>query len=366
MSLAYRNLFQDKVRLTLSIAGVALAAMLILLLNGFLNGLYRQVSSYLDHAPGPIVVAQDGVSNFLGVTSLLPSGTADAARRVSGVSQVVPVLSRMAILDLHGKRQPVFLVGYDPVIGGGPWRLAEGREPQTDDEMVFDSVLAQRYGTTLGDKINILGREFRVVGLSEGTTSWMTSFVFLRKTAAESLLLAPGATSFLLVAPSNGISPEELRGRLRGLPDTNVLLKSEIINNDSQLLISFFSTSVRLMVGIAFLVGILVVGLVIYTATVERQREYGVLKAIGIRNAKLYRVVITQALIAAGAGSLAGVGLAFSAAQLIMRVRPEYLVTFEPPTVGWALLAGLVMALVAALYPARAMAKLAPADVFRR
>jgi len=109
-------------------------------------------------------VAQDGVSNFLGTTSLLPPGTADAARKVSGVSQVVPILSRMTILDLQGKRQPVYLVGYDPEMGGGPWRLAEGREPQTDDQMVFDSVLAQRHSITLGDKINILGREFTVVG----------------------------------------------------------------------------------------------------------------------------------------------------------------------------------------------------------
>ncbi len=366
MSLAYRNLFQDKVRLALSIAGVALAAMLILLLNGFLNGLYRQVSSYLDRSPGSIVVAQDGISNFIGVTSLLPPGTADAARKVSGVSQVVPILSRMAILDLHGKRQPAFLVGYDPALGGGPWQLAEGREPQANDEVVFDSVLAQRHGITLGNNITILGREFTVVGLSEGTTSWMTSFVFLRKTAAESLLLAPGATSYLLVTPSAGIAPEELRNRLRDLPGTNVLLKNEIIDNDSRLLISFFSTAVRLMVGIAFLVGTLVVGLVIYTATIERQREYGVLKAIGIRNSKLYRVVTSQALIAAGAGSLAGVALAFGAAQLIMKLRPEYLITFEPLAVGLALVAGLIMALVAALYPARTMATLAPADVFRK
>jgi len=143
----------------------------------------------------------------------------------------------------------------------------------------------------------------------------MTSFLFVRKTDLESLLLAPGATSYLLVTPSNGIAPGELRDRLQGLPGTNALLKSEIIDNDSQLLISFFSTAVRLMAGIAFLVGILVVGLVIYTATLERQREYGVLKAIGIRNTKLYRVVTTQALIAAGAGSLAGVALAFGAAQ---------------------------------------------------
>jgi len=35
MSLAYRNLFQDKIRLALSMTGVALATVLILLLNGF-------------------------------------------------------------------------------------------------------------------------------------------------------------------------------------------------------------------------------------------------------------------------------------------------------------------------------------------
>ena len=35
------------------------------------------------------------------------------------------------------------------------------------------------------------------------------------------------------------------------------------------------------MIAIAFLVGTMVVGLVIYTATIERQREYGVLKAMG-------------------------------------------------------------------------------------
>jgi hypothetical protein len=51
MSLAYHNLFQDKVRSTLSIAGVGLAIMLILILNGFLLGVDRATANYLDHAP---------------------------------------------------------------------------------------------------------------------------------------------------------------------------------------------------------------------------------------------------------------------------------------------------------------------------
>ena len=72
--LAFRNLWQQKLRLALSIGGVALAMMLIVLLNGFLAGIYKQVTAYLDHTPADFVIAQEGVTNLLGATSLL-SGT---------------------------------------------------------------------------------------------------------------------------------------------------------------------------------------------------------------------------------------------------------------------------------------------------
>jgi hypothetical protein len=58
MSLTRRNLFQDKTRLALSIGGVGLAVTLILILKGFLAGMNRQITSYLDHSPGTIVVAE--------------------------------------------------------------------------------------------------------------------------------------------------------------------------------------------------------------------------------------------------------------------------------------------------------------------
>ena len=49
----------------------------------------------------------------------------------------------------------------------------------------------------------------------------------------------------------------------------------------------------------------MIVGLIIYTATVERQREYGVMKAIGAKNRVLYQVVLTQALFASISGASA-------------------------------------------------------------
>jgi len=366
MLLARRNLLQDKTRLALSIGGVALAVMLILLLNGFLAGMNRQITSYLTYSPGSLIVAQKGVSNLLGATSLLPPGTAKDVEAVDGVTKAIPILSQFVILDLHGKKQPAYLVGYDPERGGGPWEITAGREPESDSEVVLDRVLAQRHDLKTGDLFEIMGQDFTIVGLSDGMTSWMTSFFFIRKTAAERLLRAPGATSFLLVTPANGITPADLKARLDDLPGINAPTKDEMATNDLKLFAKVFSAPLRLMVGIAFLVGTMIVGLVIYTATVERQREYGVLKAIGASNRTLYRVVTAQALVASLGGSLTGVLMAYVVGQWIMSVRPQFLIVFVLRNVVWALLAGLGMTLAAALFPARTVAGLAPAEVFRK
>jgi putative ABC transport system permease protein len=106
--------------------------------------------------------------------------------------------------------------------------------------------------------------------------------------------------------------------------------------------------------------------MVIYSATIERQREYGVLKAMGAHNGVLYRTVVAQALVVASVGAFVGVGLAAGIAQLIMALWPQFMIVLEPAAIGWALLSGLVMALAAALIPVRAIAGLAPAEIFRR
>lgn len=366
MSLAWRNLLKDKTRLAMSVSGVALAVMLILLLGGFLAGMNQQITSYLDYSPGSIVVAQDGVGNLLGATSLLPAGILNRVENTERVEDAIPILSQFVILELHDKKQPAYLIGYDPAEGGGPWQIAEGREPEADDEVIFDRVLADRHDIELGDMFEIMGQDFTVVGLSDDTTSWMTSFFFMRKAAAERLLLAPGATSFVLVTVEAGASPSAVRDELSAIEGTQALLKSEVAANDVKLFAKVFSAPLRLMVGIAFLVGTMIVGLVIYTATVERQREYGVLKALGGRNSVLYGVVAAQALIVTALGSAVGVLAAYGAGALLMALRPQFLIVFDPIQIAQTSLIGLVMGLLAALFPARLLAGLAPAEVFRK
>ena len=366
MSLARRNLFQDKTRLALSIGGVALAVALILILKGFLAGMNRQITSYLDRSPGSIVVAEEDVVNLLGATSLLPEGIDQRAENIRDVEEVIPILSQFVILDLHGKKQPAYMVGYDPEQGGGPWELDSGRDPRAKREIVFDRVLAERHDLKLGDQVEVMGQDFTIVGMSSGTTSWMTSYFFVRKGDAENLLLAPGATSFLLLRTSEGADLDKILGRLNDFSGVNALTKRDMAANDLKLFAKVFSAPLKLMVGIAFLVGTMIVGLIIYTATVERQREYGVIKAIGAKNRFLYQVVLTQGLFASIAGSALGILLANGAAQWIMSARPQFLIVFDPVDSGQALLAGLGMALIASIFPTRVVARLAPAEVFRK
>ena len=365
--LAFHNLWQQKLRLALSVASVALATMLIILLNGFLAGVLRQVTAYLDHTPADYVVAEDGVANLMSATSLLPGGAADRARGVPDVAQVIPIVSRFVILDVHDQKVVAYMIGYEPEIGGGPWSLQAGRAPASDDEVVLDAVMAEQHDFMLGTTIEILDREFRVVGLSEGTNSWMAGFFFVQKRAAEKLLMASDAASFLLLTLRPDAETAAAEARLhRRLRQMDVLPTAVVKQNDVSLIAEVFAVPLRLMVAIAFAVGVAILSMVIYSATVERAREYGVLKAVGAHNGHLYRLVTYQALASAVLGMLLGIGLAWIAAQWIMSAAPRFAIAIVPRDVLRTALSGLIMGLLAAWLPAYQIGRLDPARVFRR
>ncbi|GIK53499.1 MAG: putative ABC transporter, permease protein [Planctomycetota bacterium] len=365
--LAFRNLWQQKIRLALSVAGVALALMLIILLNGFLSGIYAQVTAYLDNSPADLVIAQEGVTNLLSATSLLPAGVPDQVRSVPGVAGVTPIVSQFTIFDLHEEKVVAYMVGYEPGQGGGPWQMKDGRFPTSDDEVVLDWVMAANHSIQIGDMLDILDETFTVVGLSDDTNSWMASFFFVEKRAAERLLLTPDATSFVLLTLTPDADINTVTDRLnRRLSDVEIVPVETMRQNDLDLLVQVFAAPLQLMVTIAFAVGTAILGMVIYTATVERTREYGVLKAVGAKNYHLYWLVAQQGLVTAVLGALIGIGLAWLAAQTIMYNTPKFLIVLEPKRVLLMAGSGLLMGLLAALLPARLVARLDPAQVFRK
>ncbi len=200
-----------------------------------------------------------------------------------------------------------------------------------------------------------------VVGISDETATFMTSMVFVTHGASDAILRAPGTTSYVLAGTTR---PVEVRERLeaRGLA---VIESAELGENDVKLWTKVFGVPLRLMVGVAFAAGTLIITLTAYTSVIERRREYGIIKAIGADDRRLTSIVVRQTLALAALGMAAGGLLFFAGRALITWARPQFSVVLTAGSLARTLAAAIVMGLAAALIPARRVAAMDPASVYR-
>ncbi len=364
--LARRQLAAEPAKLVVSVAAVAAAVALVLLLTGLRRGMGEQVTIYLDRQ-APVLVGQQGARNFIGAASVLPDAVGARLARVPGVAAATPITEQFAMLRLHGRRVLSLLVGYDPGGAGGPWELAAGRAPAAPDELVLDRVLASEHRLEVGSALSFRGRTFRVVGLSRGTAGFMTPLAFATRASVNALNQRPGTATFFLVRPDSGVAATALAVRIeRAVPQVSALTRDRLAANDRDLFVGAFRGPLLAMVAIAVAVAILVVGLTVYGSTVERTREYATLKAVGLRGRALLRLVGAQSAGLALAGTAAGALLALGAARAVSALAPKYLVVVSPDSIGLMGATALLIALAAGLLPARHLVRLDPATAFRR
>ena len=363
---AWRQLAAERAKLVIVVIAVAASVTLVLLLSGLRRGMGEQVTLYIDHQP-PVLVGQAGARNFLSQTSVLPETLAGAIERVPGVAEATPISQQYAMLRLHGRPVLALLIGYDPGRSGGPWKLSSGHAPRGAGELVVDRVLAAEHGLRIGSILEYRGARLRIVGLSSGTSGFMTPLAFATRATTNALSRQRGTASFFLVAPDEGVYPQAVARRInRALPSVSAHTREEVAGNDRRLVVTPFSGPLLAMVAIAFTVAILVIGLAVYSSTAERSREYATLKALGLRQRALFGLVGTQAAVLALAGTALGIILALGAARGVAAFAPKYLIAISLRSVVAIAAGALVMALVAAFVPARFVARLDPSSAFRR
>jgi len=364
--IARRQLLSEPAKVVVALAAVAAAVTIVLLLSGLRRGMGEQVTVYLDHQP-PVLVGTAGARDFVAQTSILSEQTAVQVARVAGVADAAPITEGFAMLSLHGRRVLTLLVGYDPDRRGGPWRLAEGRRPDARNELVLDSVVADDHGLGVGSTLRFRGADLRIVGLSSGTSGFMTPLAFSTRETANALNELPNTATFLLVTPERGVAPVALARRIdSAVPGVSARLRDELAANDRDLFVGSFSGPLLAMVLIAASVAVLVIAITVYSSTRDRSREYATLKAIGLGHRALLRLVAVQAGALALFGTALGVALAAAAARGVGELAPKYLIVLSGADVGRMGLAALVFALVAGLLPARFLANLDPATALRR
>ena len=363
--LARRQLLAEPAKLVVAVLAVGAAVALVLLLSGLRRGIGDQVTVYLDHQP-PVLVGQAGARDFLSQTSVVPEGVAVDIATVPGVADAAPISAGYAMLSLHGRRVLTRLIGSDPGQRGGAWQLASGREPRRFGEIVVDHVVAAEHDLTVGSRIRYAGRALEVVGVSRGTSGFMTPLEFTTRATANALTQRPATAAFVLVAPKQGVDPQALARRINAaVPGVSAVLRDTLATRDRRLVVGAFSGPLMAMVTIAAVVAVMVIALTVYTSTRDRSREYATLKAVGLRGRGLLRLVGVQACVLALAGSALGVLLALAAARGVSAWAPKYLIVIAQADVAAMAAAALVFALVAGFVPLRYLARLDAAEAFR-
>lgn len=356
-----RLLLADRRRLVASVTGVGLALMLILLLGGLSAGIDERITVFEQRAGAALYVAQPGTTSFLGSTSVLPREVLDTVRATPGVGWAAPVRGFFTVPQLGEARVPAYVVGGEAGSPGGPWDLREGRGPQADDEVAVGQQFAARGSLAVGDEVSLFGRAFRIVGIAGDADMFMASFVFMTHAATDALLQSPTTTSFVLVGTDD---PQAVAPLLRDA-GLNVLTRAELERNDLALKGQAYDAGLRVVVMIAFLVGVLVIAMTVYSAVVERRRDYGIVRAVGATGWRLFRLVLGQSLALASFGLVAGGVFFVLGAAVLGQLRPQFAISLSTAAVVQVVVVTVLMGVIASTVPARRLATIEPASAFR-
>lgn len=372
--LAYRQLAAEPLRALLTACAVAAAIAVILVLRGFEQGLYVQLEQAVRARGAPLFVAQAGVSNFVAVRSSLPQLSRGRVEAVEGVAEAHPMTGFFVTYGPEGNRTPIYLLVHDKL--GGPAGIVEGGPIRAARDAVIDAGLASRYGLRPGDPLVISDFRFRVAGITRGQSAMLTPFVFIGYDGMIDLFLeseiAPDLStfpllSFLLVELVPGARAETVAQAIeRAVPEADAFTADQLAAHDVALGREIFSPIMGALIGLAYLIGILVVGLIVYAETITRRRAFGVMKALGFRLRDMLATVSAQTLMLLVLAWPLGLGAALAVASAIEVRAPVYRVyVLEPVGLAWAAVGVLAMALAGAALPLRVVARADPTIAFQ-
>jgi putative ABC transport system permease protein len=369
---ARKNLFSEKVRLAISVGGVALSVFLIGILLSLFRGWSQQVGDFVERVPADLWAVSDGTTDFIAAGSVLPDSVGNQLRIAPEVEVVSPLIVRP--MEMYKEGEPpdktfdIQLVGYDPTIGlGGPLEIVEGKRHPGPDEVIIDSETHDRYGVNINDRIVRGTRALTVAGIAKGGDFVYTQVAFVTlDTAINFLDMDPKLRTFFVVTLKDPSQAPALAERLEtATPGVKYVSGKEFADETRERILGNILPILIVVLIVAFVVGLAVAGLTIYTATVEKAREYGILKAEGFTNPFLYRVVFEQSMITGVLGFAVGAGFTLLIAPFAQDTVPQFVVFIRWQDILGIAGATLLMALIAAYIPVRRIASIDPVSVFK-
>jgi len=359
---ARKNLLAEKTRLLVAVGGVAFAVFLVIVIQAVYLEARKSFTAVIDDTPADVWVTQNGAFDMFHSRSSLPEELDMTVAQVPGVTSVHRMLGRqMAFQAPSGEARSYFMA-----IHPGDGATADGL-PGLDlppGQTAISDLASRQSGVGVGDRITLGGRQLLVVAAA-GERVGFRGIFYLNYADAQAIFDEPGRASYLVVSvadPSQAATvAQAIEERVSGVS----AFTQQQFADSSREEMSSFQPIVAVIMIIGFVVGGAVISLTIYTATVEKAREFGVMKAIGASGSQLYRIILSQSLTVGVLGFLVGTPLAIGASRLIERFVPEFGTLFQWQPIAAVLVGVLLVSLVAAYLPVRRIAGIDPALVFR-
>jgi lipoprotein-releasing system permease protein len=301
--------------------------------------------------------------------------------RIPGVIAVSPIVSGSAFITRGVATQSIALRGIDPErftrIIDVPASLVSGAFRVAGTEAVIGNKLAADLGVRVGDKIRIQtvdGRNdvFTISGIFDLQNQDVNErWVLVSLRSAQNLLDLSGGISAIEARVERIFDAETIAQQVA---QRTGLVADSWMKLNGQLLVGLKSQNSSSYMIQAFVVVAVALGIasVLVVWVVQKNREIGILRAVGTTRGQILRVFLIQGLLLGASGWVVGVGIGSTLSLIFasMATNPDGSPTF-PVNLSWQLFLGaLVMALGVGLFsamaPARRAANLDPAEAIHR
>lgn len=400
---AIRFLREGRLQTLFIIAGVALGVAVIVFMSALISGLQTGFIRRVLSAQGHIqLLPPKEVTRPLRLGAYARPGEVEAAtvqvplqrlksidqwqavaQQIRGMPEVLvvsPVAGGSALVVRGAASRAVSLVGIEPAlyyrVVNLPDKIVQGSADLTGSEMLVGTELAVDLGVQVGDKLRLstangADTTLAIAGifdLGNKAANGRSTFVSLR--TAQSLLALPGGVTSMDVTLRDVYAAEVVAQRITAATgvdadswiSTNAELFTAITAQNTS------NDAIRFFVGLSVAFGI---ASVLAVVVVQKSREIGILRAMGISQGQVMRVFLLQGGLLAGLGSVAGSLLGVGVLVLWQRSvhnpdgTPLFALVLEPALFGQALALATVTGLAAALAPARRAARLDPVVAIR-
>ena len=383
-SLSAKEWRRRPMRTGVTTAGVAIATAALFSLLSFQQGYREGVRRELDRLGAHVLLAPKGCPYDAASMALhgaswpcyLKQNYLQEVRAVPGVAAAAPAF--MAALYDTGSSQTVYVgIESNMLALRASWKI-EGSFPNHAGNLLAGAEAARRHGWRLGQRVRLPGlreQEGTVAGVLAATQGAEDTFVFLRLADAQEWFHHTNELTHVLVRLADPEDLDRAVGQLRGCDAglaMNVIPLSHVFRTIQSLV-----ASTRLLLGCIAVVALLAAGAgvsnTVLMSVVERERDIGVMRAIGSSRGQVFGLIWLEALRVCLIGAILGVAVAFLASRGVegwvrsgLPFAPtDALIRWQWWIVGGCLSSAIMLGSFAAFVPAWRAASIPPTHAIR-